>query len=117
MIPVELQQEVLKFIHMGHQGLTKYHRRAQTSGWWLGLSSQLEKLIKDCNICIEYRSNPKKPRDKIPSRPVKRAAADLFKSKQDNSWYLIVIDYYSRYFEIYSLESLTDRMVIEKLKM
>lgn len=117
-IPPDLQKQILEFIHMGHQGLTKCRRRAQISVWWIGLSAQLEKLIKDCNVCIEHRINPKEPflKDKIPSRPMERAAADLFKSKLDNSWYLIVTDYYSRYFEIYKLESLTDLTIIEKLK-
>lgn len=114
-IPGELQKEVLDFIHMGHQGISKCRRRAQISVWWVGLSTQLDKLIKDCNTCIEHRQNPHEPlkQDKIPSRPMEKIEADLFKNKTNNSWYVIITDYYSRFFEIYKLNTLTDNEVIQ----
>lgn len=72
---------------------------------WIGLSKELERLIASCNICIEHRINPKEPFYK-----------DLFKNTDENSWYLIITDYYSRFFEIFRLEYLTDVSVIQKLK-
>lgn len=75
------------------------------------MSDELERLVKECNTCIEHRINPKKPF----YRPMERIAADLFKSKRDNSWYLIITDYFSRYFKIFKLDSLTDLTVIQKM--
>lgn len=117
-IPKELQNEILNFIHKGHQGLSKCRRRAQLSVWWIGLSSQLDSMIKDCNMCVEHRQNHREPfiREEFPTRPMEKVAADLFKNKVNKSWYVIITDYYSRFFEIYKLTTLTDNEVINKMK-
>lgn len=114
-IPQQLQNEVLQFIHVGHQGITKCRRRAQVSVWWLGLSVQLEDLIKNCPTCIEERINIKEPfhRESIPSRPMQKIAVDFFKHK---SWNIIITDCYSRYFEIYPVQSMTEDVLISKIK-
>lgn len=114
-IPPALQKEVIEFIHTGHQGITKCRRRAQLSVWWIGLSQQLDNLIKHCPNCVEERTNIKQPfhRDNLPTRPMQKIAIDLFKHK---CWYIIITDYYSRYFEIYKTNALTEEEVISKLK-
>lgn len=114
-IPSNLQEEIINYIHVGHQGITKCRRLAQTSVWWLGLSTQLEELIKNCPQCIEERINKKEPfnYEGLPNRPMEQIGIDLFKL---NKWYLIIVDYYSRYFEIVPLTSMNEESVIEKMK-
>lgn len=114
-IPPSLQKEVIDYIHSGHQGITKCRRLAQTSVWWLGLSSQLETLIRNCSNCIEERTNIKETfmYETPPTRPMEKIGLDLFKL---NKWYLIITDYYSRYFEIFSLTAMTEDDIIEKVK-
>ena len=46
-IPAEMQEQVLKAINSGHQGIVKYRPRTKESVWWLGLSSQIEKLFRN----------------------------------------------------------------------
>ena len=53
-IPHSLQNEILKCVHDGHQGIVKCRQRARLSVWWLGLSSQLEAVVKNCQKCIEF---------------------------------------------------------------
>ena len=36
-IPSSLLEDMLDRLHTGHQGITKYHRRALQSVWWPGL--------------------------------------------------------------------------------
>lgn len=117
-IPRVLQNELLSLIHTGHFGITKCRRRANGTVWWIGLHSQLEKLITECNICIEHRKNPKEPHyeEEFPERPWQKIGADLFKSKK-GIWYLIVTDYFSRFFEIFELKSLTEETVVRKFKI
>src|SRR3978361_946957 len=72
-------------------------------------------MVRNCPQCLENRVNIKEPLliDKLPDRPWQKIAVDLFKC---NSWYLIVTDYYSRFFEIFKLQKLTESVVITKLK-
>lgn len=114
-IPPSLQQQVLQFIHTGHQGIVKCRERAKMSVWWIGLSSQIEQLVKFCPNCIEERTNIKETflKDEVPSRPWSKVAVDLFKHKV---WYLIITDYYSRFFEIVELKSLSELNVVMELK-
>lgn len=115
-IPNTLQKEVIDFLHAGHQGITKCRKRAQSSVWWLGLSTQLEHLIRNCPNCIEERVNPKEPfiKEQIPTRPMEKIAVDFFKKHQ--KWYIIITDYFSRYFEISTINSMTEDTTIQKLK-
>ena len=45
-IPHSLQNEILNRVPDGHQGIVKCRERARSSVWWLGLSSQLEDVVK-----------------------------------------------------------------------
>ncbi|XP_033231495.1 uncharacterized protein K02A2.6-like, partial [Belonocnema kinseyi] len=110
-----MQQKVLAAIHSGHQGIVKCRRRAKESVWWLGLSSQIENLIRNCSNCIQERSNPKESfkTENPPIRPWQRLGADLF--KHGGKWYLIVVDYFSRYIEIAKLSSLSEKTIIERI--
>ena len=47
-IPKILQQEVLKQIHSGHQGLNKCKERARHSVWWAGITKSIEKYVNGC---------------------------------------------------------------------
>lgn len=115
-IPPSLQLRCLKFIHDGHLGIVKCRQRAKTSVWWLGLSNQIENLVRNCPQCVENRTNFKEPmiKDKFPERPWQKIALDLFKT--GNNWFLIVTDYYSRFFEIFKLSKMSESVIIEKVK-
>lgn len=74
-----------------------------------------EELVKNCPKCIEERTNRKEPFnfENLPTRPMEQIGIDLFKL---DKWYLIIVDYYSRYFEIVSLTSMNENSIIEKMK-
>lgn len=115
-IPKILQTKIINFIHQGHQGIVKCRARAKTSVWWLGLSTEIDNLVRNCPRCVENRVNNKEPfiRDEFPERAWQKVACDLY--KLNGIWYLIVTDYFSRFFEIFKLVSLTSSSVITKLK-
>ena len=48
-----------------------------------------------------------------PTRPMEKIGLDLFKW---NKWYLIITDCYSRYFEFFTLTSMTEDAIIEKVQ-
>lgn len=51
---------------------------------------------------------------KFPDRPWKMLGTDLFHLKKDN--YLLVVDYFSRYFEISKLKNTTSQSIVNHLK-
>ncbi|XP_054266863.1 uncharacterized protein K02A2.6-like [Macrosteles quadrilineatus] len=111
-----LQSWALQRVHEGHFGITKCRLRAKESVWWPGISSAIECMVKSCPTCIKHSRNSHEPLlpTQFPDRPWKTLAMDLF--KLEGVWFLTVTDYYSRYFEIAELESLTSREVIMRCK-
>ena len=67
-------------LHVGHQGIVKCRERAKYSVWWLGLSTQLEQMIKACQKCIEQSKDHAEPLKPIafPTGPWQRIGADCF---------------------------------------
>ena len=74
-------------------------------------------MVKLCTACQELRnSNTKQPMisSELPDYPFQVVGTDLFYwNGQDN---LIIVDYYSRYWEIFRLRNTTSVFVIQKLK-
>ncbi|KMQ89584.1 retrovirus-related pol polyprotein from transposon opus [Lasius niger] len=115
-IPQVLRKNILEKLHEGHLGITKCRNRAQQSVWWPGLSTQIERLIRECKICVEETHNRQQPLmpTEFPRRAWQRVGMDLF--HLNHKWYLIVTDYYSRYPEIALLKDLREDTIIKHLK-
>ena len=116
-IPVALRKDMLKRVHIGHMGMVKCKNRAKEVMFWPGMNSQMEDIVSNCPICTKHQgSNPKEPMiaHELPERPWQNVATDLF--MLDNEQYLIVVDYYSRYFELERMSTTTGSAVINKLK-
>jgi len=66
-----------------------------------GLSMQIENMVVNCSSCAKDRHDPKEPliSTSFPSHQWERLAVDLFELV--GKVYLIVVDYYSRQFEIW----------------
>lgn len=102
-IPKSERAEILKKIHAGHQGLTKCRDRANSSVWWPGLSAELKDIVTQCHTCQEQRHTQRKEpliSTPLPDRPWKRIGLDLCEYNKNN--YLVVSDYYSRFWRYYS---------------
>ncbi|KAG5883819.1 hypothetical protein JTB14_036936 [Gonioctena quinquepunctata] len=52
----ELASEVEAY---GHLGVVKCRERAKLLVWWIGLSTQIENLVRNCPQCVENRTNSK----------------------------------------------------------
>ena len=112
-IPTALQVEVLRQLHLGHQGIQKCRPWAKQSVWWPGLSTQIEDMVKSCPECIKFqsqRAEPMKPTP-LPELPWQRVATDLLEWQK--ATYVLIVDYYSRWIEIARLDQLTAKAVIE----
>ena len=80
------------------------------------MNSQIEDIVSNCPTCTTHQScNPKEPMiaHELQERPWKNVATDLF--TLDNEQYLIVVDYYSRYFELERMSTTTSLAIINNL--
>ncbi|XP_062591098.1 uncharacterized protein K02A2.6-like [Saccostrea cucullata] len=116
-IPRSLQSEMLEKLHTGHPGVERTLRRARDSMFWPGISQQARDMTLTCPTCLTHRnSKPKEPLKltDVPDYPWQVVATDLF--TWDDQDFLIVVDYYSRFFEVFKLKSTTSQSVITKLQ-
>ena len=115
-IPKQLQAHTLEKIHQGHQGIERCRLRALSAVWWPGLTTDIETMVKQCHTCVKRARRNKEPMIAVdtPEYPWQRVGADLFELNRIN--YLVVVDYFSCYFEVAKLTSTTSCAVIEAMK-
>ncbi|XP_014667284.1 PREDICTED: uncharacterized protein K02A2.6-like [Priapulus caudatus] len=116
-IPSELRTRFLENIHAGHMGVEKCLSRARDIVFWPRITAEITDMVLRCEVCLERRnSNVKEPLTchKVPEYPWQVVASDLF--TWEGSDYLVVVDYYSRFFEVEKLTSTTSSCVINRLK-
>ena len=117
-IPTALRPEMLVKIHEGHLGTEKCLQKARGVLFWPGMCLAIKDHISSCPICIpKAPSNPKEPLQShpIPTRPWQYLASDIFTWESRN--FLVTVDFYSRWFEIDELRSMTTAAVTRKLQV
>lgn len=115
-IPESLRKEMLKRIHEGHQGIVKCTRRARDSIWWPGINGEIQQTCENCTICVKFQPIRNQPLNNaiLPSEPWQEIATDLFEFK--GRIYMLAVDYFSRWIEVYELKEMTSKTVIGKMK-
>ncbi|UYV83981.1 hypothetical protein LAZ67_X000778 [Cordylochernes scorpioides] len=115
-IPASMKLEILDKLHAGHLGITKTRLRARETVWWPGISEEITETVRKCSVCIQEAVSKHEPLipTNFPTRPWQKIGMDLFKF--ENKWYLVVIDYYSRFPEIIQLDRLTANVVVRSCK-
>ncbi|UYV60827.1 K02A2.6-like [Cordylochernes scorpioides] len=115
-IPASMKLEILDKLHPGHFGITKTRLRARETVWWPGISEEIAETVRKCSVCIQEAVSKHEPLipTNFPTRPWQKIGMDLFKF--ENKWYLVVIDYYSRFPEMIQLDRLTANVVVRGCK-
>jgi hypothetical protein len=117
LIPARLRPEMLEIIHSGHFGTEKCLRRARSTMFWPRITADITDKVAKCVVCLEQRSsNPKEPLipHELPDRPWQNVATDVFTLQGQD--YLLIVDYYSHYFEYAKLSNTTSSVVIKQMK-
>ncbi|UYV61423.1 hypothetical protein LAZ67_1004790 [Cordylochernes scorpioides] len=115
-IPASMKLEILGKLHAGHFGITKTRLRARETVWWPGISEEIAETVRKCSVCIQEAVSKHEPLipTNFPTRPWQKIGMDLFKF--ENKWYLVIIDYYSRFPEMIQLDRLTANVVVRSCK-
>ena len=116
-IPRSVRKTILANLHQAHLGIEKTKLRARETVFWPGINNDIEQVVQSCNICLESRNmHAKEPMltSVIPEYPFEIVGTDLF--FWNGQEYIIVVDYYSRFWEIERLRKTDSSVIIQKLK-
>ena len=108
---------VLNCIRESHLGIRKCKSPARAVVYCPGMSTSFVRMISKCPVCLKYqRENQKEPLlpYEVPQRPRQKFGADIF--ELNSMSYLLVVDYYSKYPELYLLKDKTAGSVTTAMK-
>lgn len=117
-IPEKLRERVLELAHEGHPGMTVMKRRLRTKVWWPKIDQQAELIVKKCFGCtLVSAPDPPEPmkRKQLPTEPWQHVAMDFLGPLPSGHNLLVVVDYYSRYFEIEIMKKIDSTETIKRL--
>ena len=115
-IPAVLKQQVLDQLYHNHMGIEKTKLLTGELVYWVDINTDIEKHIKNCNMCLEFQQT--QPKEKIvhhdiPLRPWEVLGADVFHFNNKN--YVCIIDYHSKFPLIKRMEGLsTDSLITQQ---
>ena len=95
-----LRKDILRYLHNGHQGITRTRESAASSVRCPGISRDIERMVREGPMCEKYCKERIEPMrgTEFPDRPWSWVGADFLQLK--GKIYLLVVDYYSRDVEI-----------------
>lgn len=118
-LPKALHTRALALAHEGHLGIVGTKQHLRTKVWWPGMDAAAERHCKFCHGCQTVaRPDPPEPLKPtlLPDGPWQDVAIDLLGPLPTNHSILVVVDYYSRYYEYDILTSTTTEKVIDSLE-
>jgi hypothetical protein len=116
-IPKGLRGEMLKKIHHGHMGTEKSRRRARQILYWLNMNEDIRTITENCAICQKHQPQQQKEplaSHPMPMKPFEKIGVDL--CTIDGKQFLVAVDYYSNFPDVYQLNQQTTSAVVRALK-
>ena len=116
--PRSLQQKLILAAHEGHQGIVKTKARLRSKLWWPEMDKMTEAVCKSCFECqlVSQPANPEPMiRTELPGKAWEHLAADILGPLPDGQYVFVVVDYYSRYFEVRLMRTVTSKKLAECL--
>lgn len=120
-IPTSLRNDFLSEVHASHSGTAKMKSKARSYFWWPKLDQDIEAITNKCqqvHKCIQARPNPPKPTSSPwpPSNLVFQRVHIDFLEPLANKFFFIVLDSYSKWIEVFAMNSTTSTTTIDKLR-
>ncbi|KRY82815.1 Transposon Ty3-I Gag-Pol polyprotein [Trichinella pseudospiralis] len=117
-IPLQARHKILKELHIGHPGIEQMKALARSYVWWPKMDSEIENLVRTCELCQQSRASP-------PHAPVHKwesprilwtrihvnLAGPIYGKN-----FLIVVDSFSKWLEVRQLKNTTSESVISCLR-
>ena len=118
LIPPPGRRQLLAELHSGHPGVSRMKSLARMYVYWPNMNEDIERLVKGCTQCQENQSEaqqvPLQPW-KWPSRPWTLVHID-YAGPFINTMFLIIVDAFSKWVEIFRTNSSTSVTTIGLLR-
>ena len=120
-IPVSLRKKLLSQLHEGHMGTKKMKSMLKAYAFWPGCGSEIDQFVKRCSHCTIHSLQSDKPALEpicnIETEPYKKISIDITGPSETlrGRTLLTIIDYYSRYPEVYVLSRGTTAEIVQCL--
>lgn len=117
LIPKTAQGEILRQLHISHQGIQNTQALARESVYWPGINKDIEDMVRLCDPCQKYQ--PKQPAETslhhtIPPTPWTKVGSDLFQIGSKH--YLLIVDYFTKFPIVRELPSTTSAQVTKEFR-
>lgn len=116
-VPLSLRDKVLSLLHEGHPGMARMKMLSRSHVWWPRLTPDVEQKVKECVTCqLTQNAAPKVPVMSwgVAGRRWERVHLDF--AHRDQHWFLVLIDSYSKWVEVFLMRSTNSEKTIEKLR-
>ena len=115
-IPASLQRRILKDFHIGHPGITRTKSLMRSYVFWKNLDKDIENMIRSCTGCALAAKSPPIKFSPWPKTdlPWTRIHVD-FAGPLDGCYYLIVVDSYSKWPEVFKCKNPNSEVAIRAL--
>ncbi|KRY35447.1 Uncharacterized protein T01_5966 [Trichinella spiralis] len=117
-IPLQARHKIFKELHIGHPGIVRMKALSRSYVWWPKLDSEIENLVRTCELCQQSRASP--PHAPVhkwesPRIPWSRIHVELAGPIYGKN-FLIVVDAFSKWLEVRVLKNTTSESVISCLR-
>ena len=117
-VPLPGRQALKLELHEGHPGICRMKSLARCYIWWPGMDAELEETVRCCKECQMNRADP--PTAPLhpwewPKEPWSRLHID-YAGPMFNKMFLVVIDSYSKWLEVFPVNGTSSQATIEKLR-
>ncbi|PFX13666.1 Uncharacterized protein K02A2.6 [Stylophora pistillata] len=118
-LPNKFRSQAISLAHEGHLGIVGTKQNLRSKVWWPRMDKAAEKFCKSCHGC-QLVSRPDAPEPlrstTLPEGPWQDLAVDLLGPLPSGHTILVVVDYYSRYYEYTIMTSTVTEKVIDNLE-
>ncbi|XP_062576186.1 uncharacterized protein K02A2.6-like [Saccostrea cucullata] len=111
--------QCVQLAHQGHIGIVGTKQQLRTKVWWPGMDKEVEKYVKSCHGCQITSAFPKPEPispTPLPTGPWQELGIDILGPLTSGQYVLVVVDYYSRYYEIEVTKDITSEKIIDSLE-
>ncbi|XP_055681836.1 uncharacterized protein K02A2.6-like [Lutzomyia longipalpis] len=115
-VPETFRSKILAQLHEAHPGMSRMKALARSYVFWPGLDEDVETKVRHCSDCATASRSPVKTNLAswpLSTGPWQRIHLDYAKYKGD--YFLLVIDAYSKWPEVFRTSSTTTTITIQKL--